>query len=62
MIELRITCCQCGRELRVPLYVSEAAELKPEKLKSRIKQADADWVVQFNGPNFDTYCCKECAQ
>jgi hypothetical protein len=20
------------------------------------------WIVQLNGPNLDTYCCKQCAE
>jgi hypothetical protein len=57
MIKLLVFCAMCGKEKTIKI---DTTKICPQvELQTLIN--DANWIVQYNKPNFDIYCSKRCA-
>lgn len=59
-MKLQIYCVMCG-EKEIEINVHLVSEINPVYVAKEIEK-HTGWVVQFNGDNFDPYCCEECAK
>lgn len=60
MIEITLSCAQCGAELNSTMTVDKASAVCVESV--RLLADGYGWIVQVNGDQVDTYCSKECAK
>ena len=50
----------CGAEPTSEFNVDDVSALTAENLKKRLESNN--WIVEFNGDKFDTYCSEKCAK
>lgn len=59
MIELKVDCSMCGKELDPDLQIYTAKELVLLGISDRLKKRG--WILQVNGGQIDTYCSLRCS-
>ena len=55
-MELEISCAMCGKEKKIAIPTDEPIPSIEDVI------VRAKWIVEHNGPNFDIYCSKRCAE
>jgi hypothetical protein len=59
MIEIKVDCSCCGKELSSDIHAWNDGELSNEHVAAQLKKRR--WIFEVNGPNLDTYCSKACS-